>query len=299
MLPHAQILNIFMQRIFRRVIFLFVIAFMTFALVASSGISRRSLLTENPTLTSCTEESASNCQPQAEAPPEAAVAYAAVIPYVPDPQQPPKERFIGAITDKLPMIPQPGTLDYILLRSYGAVFATEHPEVKLPPKLIFSNELQTKQFQASLNLVKINGSSSCMLQKAAAQALNQARSQVAISLRSGNGGSDCTRSFATTYRFWRRYAKPNTLERVRRGEETAILSIVAPPGASQHLWGLAVDLQVSNSLQRQVLNNYGWFQTVEKDTPHWTYVGLEKAQMSNYGFQAKVISGITYWITPL
>ncbi len=210
-----------------------------------------------------------------------------------------KERFFAAITDKLLAIPQPGTYEYILLRAYGAAFVNHNPEVQLPSKVVFSDENETKEFQFTLSMGKVNGTNNCYLQKAAADALNQAKAQVNIPLKSGYGDSDCTRTFATNLRFWRKYANNKTLARVQQGQEKKILGTVAPPGSSQHLWGLAIDLRVANEAQRQALNQNGWFRTVEYDVPHWTYIGHPLDQLDEFGFENKVIGGISYWLTPL
>ncbi|PLZ26514.1 peptidase M15 [Fischerella thermalis WC542] len=210
-----------------------------------------------------------------------------------------KERFLAAITDKLSTIPQSGTYEYILLRAYGAAFVNHNPEVQLPSKVLFKDDKETKEFQAILTMAKVNGTNNCYLQKAATDALNRAKAQVSIALKSGYADSDCTRSFATNVRFWRKYANDKTLARVQKGQETKILGTVAPPGASQHLWGLAIDLRVSSEAQIQALNQNGWFRTVEYDAPHWTYIGYPLDKLSDLGFQNKVIGGISYWLNPL
>lgn len=89
------------------------------------------------------------------------------------------------------------------------------------------------------------------------------------------------------------------MAKVQQGKETKILGVVAPPGTSQHLWGLAIDLRVSSKEQRKALNQNGWFQTVQNDVPHWTYVGLTEENLPLFGFNKQVVQGITYWITPL
>ncbi|PLZ97305.1 peptidase M15 [Fischerella thermalis CCMEE 5268] len=210
-----------------------------------------------------------------------------------------KERFLAAITDKLSTIPQSGTYEYILLRAYGAAFVNHNPEVQLPSKVLFKDDKETKEFQTNLTMGKVNGTNNCYLQKAAADALNRAKAQVSIALKSGYADSDCTRSFAANVRFWRKYANDKTLVRVQQGQETKILGTVAPPGASQHLWGLAIDLRVSSEAQREALNQNGWFRTVEYDVPHWTYIGYLPDKLGDLGFQNKVIGGISYWLTPL
>lgn len=210
-----------------------------------------------------------------------------------------KQRFLAAVSDSLPIVPLPNSLDYILLKSYGSAFVNRQPGIKLPKKVIFNNDKETKSFQATLTKGVVKGTRNCTLQKPAAEALSQARSQVRIPLKSGYTNSDCMRSYAITNRFWRKYAHSNTLDLVRQGKEKRILGIVAPPGSSQHLWGLAIDLRVSNQAQVKALNDNGWYRTVENDKPHWTYVGYPKAKLEELGFQPKVIKGVTYWLTPL
>lgn len=210
-----------------------------------------------------------------------------------------QKRFLKAISENLATVPQPKSLEYILLRSYGAAYVNSQPGIKLPEKLIFANEKETKEFQATLTMGKVNGTRNCYLQKPAADALNRARAQVRIPLMSRNGNINCTRSFSTTLRLWRKYANDRTLEQVRQGKETRILGVVAPPGTSQHIWGLAVDLRVTNQTQKNILNQNGWYRTVKNDTPHWTYIGYSKEELAILGFKNQVIRGVTYWLTPL
>lgn len=210
-----------------------------------------------------------------------------------------KERFIWALKNQLPKIPQPDSYEYILLRAYGAPFVNFASTIKLPTKVVFGNDRETEKFQASITKGKVTGTRNCYLQKSAADDLNKARSQARFRLKSGYGASDCIRNFATTLRFWRKYTNSRTLDLVKKGKETRILGTVAPPGASQHLWGLAIDLRVNNKKQIEALNKNGWYRTVEYDVPHWSYVGYPKKKLPTLGFKKKVIRGITYWVTPL
>lgn len=210
-----------------------------------------------------------------------------------------QERFLSAIGNNLSAIPHAGTYEYILLKAYGTAFINQNKIAKLPPTVLLNNDEETQAFQDSLTMVKVEGTNDCYLQAIAAAALNQAREEENIPLKSGYGSGDCTRTYATNLRFWYKYASQNTLDQVREGKETAILSIVAPPGTSQHLWGLAIDLRISNQKQRQTLNEYGWFQTVVNDVPHWTYLGVIESDLPNFGLINKVEKGISYWVTPL
>ncbi|GCL37082.1 peptidase M15B and M15C, D,D-carboxypeptidase VanY/endolysin [Sphaerospermopsis reniformis] len=221
-----------------------------------------------------------------------------VSTFIPNQQLNAQKKFLDTINYQLKNLPQSDTYEYILLRAYGAIFINQNPEIKLPPKVIVDNEQDTKQIQDNLQLTLVEGTQECYLQKAAADAFDQARNIIDIPLKSGYSG-DCTRSFATNLRFWQKYTNNQTLEQVKQGKETNILSVVAPPGTSQHLWGLALDLRVSNQEQREALNQNGWFQTVAKDVPHWTYLGWDEESLPKFGLQEKIISGITYWLTPI
>ncbi len=291
------------KRFWRKSSFISIFVFIVFALVASNGITHRTLSTDVRQLEDCLIARSSGRHrdlnkvcPNTSQP---IVSPTPITPQIPDANLPESERFLSAIATKLPTIPQPGTFEYILLRAYGAAFVNQQPEIKLPPKVILANEQETKAFQTTLTMGKVDGTNDCYLQKSAADAFNKAKSAARISLKSGYGDSDCTRTFATNLRFWRKYADNNTLERVRQGKETAILGVVAPPGASQHLWGLAIDLQIYSQVQRQALNKNGWFQTVENDVPHWTYVGLTEENLPLFGFKNKIVRGTTYWLIPL
>ena len=97
----------------------------------------------------------------------------------PTPTQPltAKERFIAALTKHFPKIPQPDSYEYILLRAYGAPFVNLQSTIKLPKKVVFTNDKETKEFQDTITKGKVNGTRNCYLQKSAADALNKANSQ--------------------------------------------------------------------------------------------------------------------------
>jgi len=280
-----------MKRLIKGLKFIFVSGLMIFTLVASNGINDSEIFRNNQTLNACVINNSISCLEIYKKP---------ILPTpLPRPPQTEQERFLSAIATNLPEIPQPNSYEYILLRAYGAAFVDPDPTVKFPSRVVFNNEQETQIFQTNLTMEKITGTSNCYLQQSAALALNKARSQQNIPLKSGYGASDCTRNYATNLRFWKKYANKYTLDKVREGKETAILGVVAPPGASQHLWGLAIDLRVSNAKQRQALYDNGWFQTVENDIPHWTYLGVNADNLPNLGLKNKVVRGISYWLTPI
>ncbi|MDZ8134361.1 MAG: D-alanyl-D-alanine carboxypeptidase family protein [Nostoc sp. DedQUE04] len=278
-------------RFIRKTSFISIVILMIFVLVASNEITHHKVAITAQPLQQCLINNSLPCIDTSK--------NTSSEPFIPDPKLDAKQRFLSAIARKLPTIPQPGTYEYTLLRSYGAVFVNPDIGIKLPPKDIFVNEQETQEFQATLTMGHVDGTNDCYLQKSAADALNKAREQQQIPLKSGYGSGDCTRTFNTNLRFWHKYANDRVLAKVQQGKETKILGLVAPPGTSQHLWGLAIDLRVGSKEQRKALNQNGWFQTVENDVPHWTYVGLSEDNLSLYGFKKQAIRGITYWITPL
>ncbi|HLO87897.1 MAG TPA: D-alanyl-D-alanine carboxypeptidase family protein [Nostocaceae cyanobacterium] len=270
-----------MKRIFRKATFITIVVSIIFLIVGSHEIIHR---TSEPTASAA-------INPNTPTP----VIIKPPIPALPLNDQ---QRFLNTIANKLSIIPQPGSYEYILLRAYGSVFLNQDFNIRLPQKVLLNNEQETKEFQSTLTMVRVDGTRECFLQKPAADALNKAKLLQNIRLKSGNVG-DCTRTFALNQRFWQKYANNRTLNAVKQGRETRILGVVAPPGSSQHLWGLAIDLQVYSPLQREALNQNGWFQTVENDVPHWTYLGLAEEDLPNFGLRPKVVRGITYWLTPI
>ncbi|AUB35875.1 LD-carboxypeptidase LdcB, LAS superfamily [Nostoc flagelliforme CCNUN1] len=278
-------------RFIRKATFISIVILMIFVLVASNEITHHKFAITAQPLNGCLSNDSLLCRDISKE--------TISEPFIPDPKLNAQQRFLSAIARKLPTVPQPGTYEYILLRAYGAVFVNQDVGIKLPQKNIFANEQETQEFQGTLTIAHVNGTNDCYLQKSAADALNRARIQQRIPLKSGYGSGDCTRTFSTNLRFWHKYANNQVLAKVQQGKETKILGVVAPPGTSQHLWGLAIDLRVGSKEQRKALNQNGWFQTVQNDVPHWTYVGLTEENLPLFGFNKQVIRGITYWITPL
>ncbi|MEH2056975.1 MAG: D-alanyl-D-alanine carboxypeptidase family protein [Nostoc sp.] len=279
------------NRIIKKATFISLFLLMIFVLVASNEISHNQLGRTAQPLNVCLAPDSLPCKTSSQE----------IIskPFFPDQKLNNQQRFLSAIAIKLPTIPQPATYEYTLLRTYGAVFVNPDVGIKLPQKDILANEQETQDFQRTLTMGHVDKTNDCYLQKSAADALNKAQIKQEIPLKSGYGYGDCTRTFNTNLRFWNKYANNQVLAKVQEGKETKILGLVAPPGTSQHLWGLAIDLRVSNQEQRKSLNQNGWFQTVENDVPHWTYVGLTEENLPLFGFKKQAIRGITYWITPL
>jgi hypothetical protein len=84
----------------------------------------------------------------------------------------------------------------------------------------------------------------------------------------------------------------------------SILYSVAAPGASQHIFMLALDVtQYGSPKVREILARHGWFQTVASDLPHFTYLGIieeeqaaREAKLEEMGLQKVRIGGQDFWV---
>ncbi|MEJ7711132.1 MAG: hypothetical protein WKF84_15025 [Pyrinomonadaceae bacterium] len=50
---------------------------------------------------------------------------------------------------------------------------------------------------------------------------------------------------------------------------------------------------------RAILARRGWFQTVQSDLPHFTYLGLDEHELPNYGLRCVESCGQTFWVPDL
>ncbi len=80
----------------------------------------------------------------------------------------------------------------------------------------------------------------------------------------------------------------------------SILTSTAPPGTSQHLALLAVDVtEFWNPTVRSILNRNGWFQTVVDDPVHFTFLGYPESELPARGLIAVSKGGRKYWVPNL
>ena len=218
---------------------------------------------------------------------------------------------------------------------YGAIFVADN-EIKLPSRCIFSNEkeLQDYQVRASPQTATVGGVV-IILQKPAMQALLKAVQEAAKkNLRiSPRGGSlAAKRSFGDTVKLWnsrfypglsywvgQKKISPTEAAKVKDFKITeqvakvlewegknlffskdltkSILYSVAAPGASQHNFMLALDVeQFANKEVRKILAENGWFQTVKSDLPHFTYLGVKETDLPALGLKSVVVGGQKFWI---
>lgn len=218
---------------------------------------------------------------------------------------------------------------------YGAIFVAED-SVRFPTKCIFPNETEVQVYQNASNPVTENiGGTQITLQKPAMDALLKARkeaSRLGLSITPRGGSIAGTRSFEDTHRLWRSRFDPALNYWVKRGKisreaaanaskmgiqdqveqvlkwedngyyfstgfNKSILYSVAAPGASQHIFMLALDVkQFSNSRVRKILAENGWYQTVKSDLPHFTYLGKEESELPSLGLKAVTSGGYKFWI---
>jgi hypothetical protein len=173
------------------------------------------------------------------------------------------------------------------------------------------------------------------LQRAAMHAFEDARAEAAkmrLSITPRGGSAASTRSYAKTVELWNSRFSPALRYWTAKGKITrdeadasikapireqvamvlaweakgfwfskdlrkSILYSVAVPGASQHVFMLALDVsQFADARVRRILAKHGWFQTVKSDLPHFTYLGVSEGDLPTLGLKREVISGQTFWI---
>lgn len=233
--------------------------------------------------------------------------------------------------DRPPVDPRYEALSARIHHEYGAVFLARDGVI-LPPQEMFSSEEEVSAWQ---NGVAKDGGD-YLLQAPANDALAAARKEArALGLDISPGDVDAAaRNYAHTIELWRSRVEPGLdhwvglgrlgpieAERIRAlpgREQTiailelekqgmffskdftkSILSSVAPPGTSQHLALLALDVKEHrNPRVRAILERHGWYQTVFNDEPHFTYLGMSRRDVVARGLQPVVSRGRRYWVLP-
>ena len=218
---------------------------------------------------------------------------------------------------------------------YGAVFAATE-KVSIPTTCIFADEAAVSSFRAKLQIqqVTIQGTN-LLLQKDAADALTQVlvdAEMQGITIAPLDGSIAGGRTYYETLRIWNSRFEPALEYWSRRGvisaEELAairsmkldqqvekvieweskgywfgtnrngsIFSSTAPPGTSQHISLIALDVAPPvRPSKRSLMNARGWFQTVKGDPGHFTYLGVPESELPKRGLKAVLSDGISYWI---
>jgi hypothetical protein len=225
----------------------------------------------------------------------------------------------------------------VLLRAYGAVFVAG-PGVVVPTACRFATTAAVEAFQSSTpTRAQRIGGRDVRLQPAALDALVAARTELraAGSDLAPRAADAAWRDEAQVEALWRSRVVPalahwrstgriTEAEAARIGalsapaqvgevlrledqglrfgtdERGPILESVAAPGASQHLAGLAVDVdRYTDPAVVAALGRHGWFRTVLGDEPHFTYLGVPESELPARGLRREDQAGRTYWVPDL
>lgn len=208
---------------------------------------------------------------------------------------------------------------------------------KFLAQCVFNNEAEVAAYQGSLEVSEATvGGTRIRLSKDAMTALLNARTEASsngLSITPRGGSVAAGRNYADTERLWKSRFVPGLAYWTKRGRISAaeaklasampttqqvakvlkweaegiyfstdfsksILYSVAAPGASQHVFLLALDVaEFGNKDVRAVLAKHGWFQTVYSDLPHFTYLGpLSREELARRGLVSKMQGGQEFWI---
>ena len=228
-----------------------------------------------------------------------------------------------------------------IFAEYGAIFVAD--DVMLPAQCIYDNEPDVQFFQAQPERqTAVIGGVPIVLQAAAMEALLEARKEAlkaGLNITPRGGSRAATRSFTDTVTFWNSRLLPGLAHWVRQKRITAaqaeavrrspipaqvaqvlkweedriffskdlsksILYSVAAPGASQHIFMLALDVtQYGSPKVREILARHGWFQTIASDLPHFTYLGVteddpteRESRLVELGLKKVKNGGQDFWI---
>ncbi|MEP6947074.1 MAG: hypothetical protein ABJA02_14230 [Acidobacteriota bacterium] len=225
----------------------------------------------------------------------------------------------------------------LLLREYGSVFVARGG-ASAPKKEVFKDDADVRSFQDSLKRsVEIIGGMKVELQSPAMSALKDAIAEAKASgLSIGPRGPDSSRrGYDQTVTLWASRVNPGLAYWVGKGRVTAadaariknltpfeqvpeilkleqqgiyfakdlsksIIYSVAPPGTSQHMSMLALDVkEFDDPSVRAVLAKHGWYQTVASDLPHFTFLGVPESELPGLGLKRITNSGRTFWVPDL
>lgn len=221
-----------------------------------------------------------------------------------------------------------------LLKEYGAVFVARGDAI--PPKtVIFKNEAEVSAFQSSLKKSsEIIGDFTVELQTPAMNALREAiaEARAAKLIITPRGSDSARRSYAQTVELWASRVDPGFVHWVAKGKlkqeeamrikalspfeqvpeifkleskgmffakdlSKTIIYSVAPPGTSQHLSMLALDVaEFDDRRVREILAKHGWFQTVVSDLPHFTFLGVRREELPGLGLKKVTNGGRDFWL---
>lgn len=222
-----------------------------------------------------------------------------------------------------------------IIAEYGAIFVARGGAVP-PDRVIFADENDVTRFQSKLKTTKrMIGGFEVELQEPAMFALGAAiESADAVGLTITPRGADSAkRNYRQTEELWASRVEPalmhwinenrlnqdeadslrslNTFEQVpivfdyedrgiffAKSLDKPIMYSVAPPGTSQHLSMLALDVTEFNDERvRRILAENRWFQTVISDLPHFTFLGASESELPGLGLKRVADNdGRVFWV---
>ena len=222
-----------------------------------------------------------------------------------------------------------------LLVEYGAMYVAAE-SVRLPSVCVFRSARAVEEFQAAVeSRAAVIGGVTVELQPAALEALLAARAEAqaaGLDITPRGGAEAARRGYEDTLRLWASRVEPAldhwlaggclpaaeaarvralapaeqiaaVLELEERGLfcskdfSKSILYSVAAPGASQHLALVAFDVtEFTNAEVRATLARHGWFQTVQRDLPHFTFLGVREEELPGLGLRRHDADGQIFWL---
>lgn len=217
---------------------------------------------------------------------------------------------------------------------YGAVFAAGNGAV-CPPRIIFQDAGAVESFQQQIPKQSAEiGGITLSLQRPAMRALIDARTAAeenGLSI-TPRGRDSAARTYNDTVELWASRVEPaldhwcsagllslreaaairelSPVEQVpeifrleagglffSKDLSKSIIYSVAPPGASQHLALLAIDINEFNDPKaRSIMAANGWFQTVTSDLPHFTYLGRSEGELREMGLKQVQMNEREFWV---
>jgi len=220
-----------------------------------------------------------------------------------------------------------------LLKDYGAMYVAKG--VTVPNTVGFADEAEVTAFQLKAGSEKATiGASVVELQSRALHALKEAIEDAAkLGLNITPRSSDSSkRNYKHTVDLWASRINPGLAHWVAVGRlksadavrirnlppieqvteifaleekgiwfskdlSKSIVYSVAPPGTSQHLSMLALDVtQFEDARVRTILAKNGWFQTVTSDLPHFTYLGEKENDLPKLGLKKVTYADRDFWV---
>ncbi len=243
-----------------------------------------------------------------------------------------KEKFFANLPGNF-ILPET-SVESRLLKEYGAMFVALS-SVIVPRTVVFKDEAEVVNWQRTVPQTKETiGGFDIELQIPAMKSLKNAMADaVENDLTITPRGADAAkRNYSGTMELWASRVNPGLNHWVLEGKLSAsesarigalspfeqvseilrleesgiffskdlsksIVYSVAPPGTSQHISMLALDInEYDNEQICQILARHCWFQTVVSDLPHFTFLGASEDELAGLGLKKAIDNKRIYWV---